>query len=360
MSRWAMIMAGGAGTRLWPMSRREQPKQLIPFINGESLLEVAAGRLDGVVPASRQLICTGQGHLAAVRARLPHFDDDRLLGEPCGRDTLNAVGFTAAVLPRRDPDAVFAVLTADHIIEPQAEFARCLTLAFDLVEDDPTRLVTFGITPTFPATGYGYVQLGEAIAEFDGAHRTGRFVEKPDEATARSYLDRGDFAWNSGMFVFSAATVLDAIGRFAPEAKAGLDRIAEAWETDERDAVLNMVYPTLPKTSVDYGLMEPASEDDSLSICTIPMGVSWLDVGSWPSYGDTLDADASGNRSNGPVAHIDSSNILSVTEDPDHLIATIGCEDLVIVHSDRVTLVCPRDRAQDVKAMVDAVEEDRR
>ena len=360
MSRWAMIMAGGAGTRLWPMSRREQPKQLIPFIHGDSLLEVAAGRLNGVVPDEHQLICTGQGHLPAVRSRLPQFTEDRLLGEPCGRDTLNAVGLTAAVLHRRDPDAVFAVLTADHIIEPHDEFARCLTLAFDMVEADPMRLVTFGITPTFPATGYGYVQLAEAVDGFEGAHHTGRFVEKPDQDTAQSYLDSGDFAWNSGMFVFSAATVLDAIGRFAPEARAGLDRIADAWEGETRHDVLNEIYPTLPKISVDYGLMEPASTDDDFSICTIPMAVTWLDVGSWPSYGETLDADTSGNRTHGDGVHIESSNVLAVSEDPDHLIATIGCDDLVIVHTDRVTLVCPKDRAQDVKTMVDAVAEDRR
>ena len=360
MSRWAMIMAGGAGTRLWPMSRREQPKQLIPFIDGQSLLEVAAGRLEGVVDSQRQLICTGQGHLPAVRARLPQFSEDRLLGEPCGRDTLNAVGLTAAVLRRRDPDAVFAVLTADHIIEPKSEFARCLALAFDLAENDPSRLVTFGITPTYPATGYGYVQLGDEIEGFDGAHRTGRFVEKPDEATATSYLERGDFAWNSGMFVFSASTVLEAIGRFQPEASAGLARIADAWDGDEQDTVLNEIYPTLPRTSVDYGLMEPASADDDYQVCTIPMEVDWMDIGSWPSYGETLEGDEQGNRSNGPAVHLESSNMLAVTEDPDHLIATIGCDDLVIVHTDSVTLVCPRDRAEDVKALVDAVEEERR
>jgi mannose-1-phosphate guanylyltransferase len=355
-----MIMAGGAGTRLWPMSRREQPKQLIPFIEGTSLLEIAAGRLDGVIADEHQLICTGQSHLPAVRARLPQFDEDRLLGEPCGRDTLNAVGLTAAVLHRRDPDAIFAVLTADHIIEPKDEFARCLTRAFELVEHDPSRFVTFGITPTFPATGYGYVQLAEAIEGFEGAHHTGRFVEKPDEATAKSYLDSGDFAWNSGMFVFSAATVLHAIERFAPEASTGLGRIAAAWDNDDREHVLNEIYPTLPKTSVDYGLMEPASGDDDFSICTIPMAVTWLDVGSWPSYGDTLERDARGNRTHGVGVHIDSSNVLAVSEDPEHLIATIGCDDLVIVHTDRATLVCPRDRAQDVKMMVDAVTEDRR
>ena len=350
-----MIMAGGAGTRLWPMSRPAQPKQLIPFIGGRSLLQIAADRLEGVVPMERRLICTGRDHLDVIRKRLPDFTDDRLLGEPVGRDTLNAIGLTATVLAAEDPDAIFAVLTADHLITPQEEFARCMTLGFDLVSDDPARMVTFGITPTHPATGYGYVQLGDAVEGFDGAHRTVRFVEKPDEATARSYLESGDFAWNSGMFIFSAASFLKAVAAFAPEAAEGLASIGAAWNSPERDTVLSNVYPELPRISVDYGIMEPASTSDDFQVCTIPMAVQWTDVGSWPSYGETLDADGDGNRANGPVEFMDSRNVLAVTEDPDHLVATIGCDDLVIVHTPGATLVFPRDRDQDVKAMADRV-----
>ena len=352
-----MIMAGGAGTRLWQMSRPAQPKQLIPFIDGRSLLQIAADRLEGVVPVERRLICTGRDHLGAIRQRLPEFTDDRLLGEPTGRDTLNAIGLTATILALQDPEAVFAVLTADHLITPQDEFARCMKLGFDLVEADPKRMVTFGITPTHPATGYGYVQLGDAVDGFQGAHRTVRFVEKPDEATARGYLDSGDFAWNSGMFIFSAAGFLEATASFAPEAAAGLAAIGAAWNGDDRDTVLDATYPELPRISVDYGIMEPASTSDAFDVCTVPMGVQWIDVGSWPSYGETLEADADGNRANGPVECIDSRNVLAVTEDPNHLIATIGCEDLVVVHTPDATLVFPRDRDQDVKAMAQRVAE---
>ncbi|MDG1898520.1 MAG: mannose-1-phosphate guanylyltransferase [Phycisphaerales bacterium] len=353
MSRYAMIMAGGAGTRLWPMSRPEQPKQLIPFIEGRSLLQIAADRLEGVVPMERRLICTGRNHLDVIRRRLPEFTDDRLLGEPVGRDTLNAIGLTATVLAARDPEAIFAVLTADHLITPQDEFTRCMTLGFDLVARDPSRMVTFGITPTHPATGYGYVQLGDAVEGFDGAHRTARFVEKPDEATARTYLESGDFAWNSGMFIFSAASFLKAVEEFAPEAAPGLATIGAAWDGPERETVLADVYPELPRISVDYGIMEPASTSGHFNVCTVPMGVQWIDVGSWPSYGETLDADADGNRTGGPAEFMDSRNVLAVSEDPDHLIATIGCEDLVIVHTPDATLVFPRGRDQDVKAMAD-------
>tara|TARA_Y100000589_G_scaffold231903_3_gene219407 strand:+ start:1289 stop:2356 length:1068 start_codon:yes stop_codon:yes gene_type:complete len=352
-----MIMAGGAGTRLWPMSRPAQPKQLIPFIDGRSLLQIAADRLEGVVPSDRRLICTGRDHLEVIRQRLPEFTEDRLLGEPTGRDTLNAIGLTATVLALRDPEAVFAVLTADHLITPQDEFARCMQLGFDLVEADSKRMVTFGITPTHPATGYGYVQLGEPVEGFDAAHQTARFVEKPDEATARGYLESGDFAWNSGMFIFSAAGFLEATAAFAPEAAAGLQTIGDAWSGQDREAVLDAVYPALPRISVDYGIMEPASASGDFQVCTVPMAVQWIDVGSWPSYGETLESDDAGNRSNGPVEHLDSRNVLAVSEDPNHLITTIGCEDLVVVHTPDATLVFPRDRDQDVKAMAQRVAE---
>lgn len=348
-----MIMAGGAGTRLWPMSRPERPKQLLPLIGGRCLLELAADRVDGVVPAERRLICTGESYRAAVRAALPAFGDEQILGEPVGRDTVNAVGLTAAVLAERDPDAVFVVLTADHVIEPVNTFRRCLETGFTLVELDDRRFVTFAITPTFPATGYGYVERGDAISGYGGAFRARRFVEKPDRATAESYLATGDFAWNSGMFVFSARGVMEALERHVPESHAGLTEIARAWSGPNRRAVLERVYPMLPNISVDFALMEPVSRDADYAVCVVPMDVTWLDVGSWPSYGETLTPDGSGNRTNGKATHLDSHHVLAVSDDPEHLIATIGCEDLIVVHTRDATLVCPRGMAERVRDLVD-------
>ncbi len=344
--RHAMIMAGGSGTRLWPMSLGETPKQLIGLFDGKSLLEIAANRLDGIVARERQWICTNQKHQDVICDQL-ELSSSQLLGEPEPRDTLNAVAFTAAVLHKQDPDAIFAVLTADHIIRPQEEFASCLDIGFTLVEEDASRFITFGITPTFPATGYGYVELGDEIR--DGARLCKRFVEKPDEKTAEEYIASGNFAWNSGMFVFHAGSFLSALERLQPESYTGIKLIEEAWGTENQQDVLSEVYPTLPKISVDYGMMEPASSDDSITICTVPMDVEWLDVGSWPSYGDTLEVDGSGNRSDTNSLHLDSQNMLCVSSDKSHTITTIGCEDLVIVHTKDATLVFPASQAQRVK-----------
>lgn len=350
-----MIMAGGSGTRLWPMSREALPKQLIPFVRGESLLAHAARRLEGVVPSDRRLICTNERFRGAIRTSLPSFGDDAILGEPVGRDTLNAVGFTAAILARRDPNAVFAVLTSDHLIEPQEEFSRRLETGFSLVEEDPRRLVTFGIAPTFAATGYGYVERGAPISGRDDAFAARRFVEKPDRETAEAYLAEGSFSWNSGMFVFSAATVLQAIRRYRPATAEGLARIAAEWETPHRKATLDAIYPELDRISVDYGLMEPASRDPELAICVVPMRVQWMDVGSWPSYATTLEPDARGNRCVGAVVAEASERCLVVSDDPAHVVALVGCEDLIVVRTADATLVCRADRAELVKSIAGRV-----
>ncbi len=355
-----MIMAGGSGTRLWPVSRADCPKQLVPLVGGRCLLRLASDRLAGVVGDSEQWICTAERFRKQVNEMVPAVADDHVLGEPCGRDTLNAVGLTAAVLAKTDPDAIFAVLTADHVIEPQSVFADRLAAGFTLVEEDPNRFVTFSVTPTRPASEYGYVEQGDAIAGHAGCFQARRFVEKPDRKTAEAYLETGRFGWNSGMFVFHARTILETIGRYEPATREGLDRIATAWGTPEQSATLDAIYPELKKISVDYGLMEPASRDDAIMISTVPMDISWIDVGSWPSLAETLPADDQGNRVAANTLHtdLDSSNLLVFSEDANHRICTIGCSDLVIVHTEHATLICRAEDAQKVKDLVGLVPED--
>ena len=356
--RYALILAGGSGTRLWPMSRRRLPKQLIPFINGRSLLEIAAERLESLVPPERLFICAGEEHRGAVLEALGSWPEEQFLGEPCGRDTLGAIGFSAAVIARGDPEAALGVFTADHLIEPQAQFRDIVSRGFALVERSPETLVTFGVTPTGGATSYGYLELGEPI---EGDARTVRqFREKPDAACAAEYFLAGPerYLWNSGMFVWRAATLLEAIRRYRPAVHQGLMRIAAAWDTPERAATLAEVYPQLEKISVDFAVMEPASRDAAFRVAAVPMPLRWLDVGSWPAFAAACPAGESGNAlAGGEHIAIDTGNTLLASSDPGHLLAAIGCRDMVIVHTPDATLVCPASHAESVKKLQKLVSE---
>lgn len=378
--RYAMIMAGGAGTRLWPMSRKDKPKQLIQFITRpgdtkpRSLLELADRRLDGLIEPKQRYICTAESYRNIIRGQLRDYADDQILGEPAARDTVNAVGFAAAVLAKEDPDTIFAVLTGDHVIEPEDAFRERMDLGFRLVENDPRRFVTFSIKPTYAATGFGYVERGTPVRDKkqgkhlavdgskDHAYQVARFVEKPDAARAQVYVQSGDFGWNSGMFVWKASTFLEALEKFKPESHEGLMKIQHAWGTKKAKAVLAEVYPTLPKISVDYAVMEPAArefhkaeskgQESRFSVCTVQMDLKWLDVGSWPSFAETVSADKAGNRTTGEgtAVVLGGRNNLAVTS-AGHTVAVLGCEDLIVVHTPDATLVMPRAKAEELKAL---------
>ena len=258
--RYGVIMAGGSGKRLWPLSRGDTPKQLLPVAKGKSLLRLSFDRLLDTIPAERVYVCTGEQHRRAILRDLPELPPNNLLGEPEPRDTANAVGFPAAVLAKGDPEAVFAVVTADHVIKPVETFSQKLTAAFETVENFPDLLVTFGVVPTHGHTGLGYVQRAAALdGAAEGVYAVQAFKEKPDKPTADRYVESGRYYWNSGMFVWRASTVLDALGEFLPESHKGLTRIGEAWGTADQAEVVNEVYPSLPKISIDYAVLEPAS-----------------------------------------------------------------------------------------------------
>ena len=359
-----MIMAGGSGTRLWPMSRDGQPKQLIKFIHKGSgtdtktmsLLEIAAERASKLVPADKQYICTGERYRSQIREGLPSFDDAHILGEPQPRDTVNAVAFAAAVFAKEDPDAIFSVLTADQLIEPDDVFNNAMDLGYKLVEEDPSRLVTFGIKPDHPATGYGYIEHGDPIKDTNKqAFHVARFIEKPPLEKAEAYFQSGRYDWNAGMFIFNAKTFLKLYERFMPENAKLIQQLADAWGTDQQQAVLDKIYPKLEKTSVDYGIMEPAAGEKDVSIVGVKMEITWLDVGSWPAYGETLEADSNGNKAAGVnIATLGANNNIVIGEtDSDHTIALVGCDDLIVIRTDRATLVIPKSRAQDIKMLHD-------
>ena len=340
--RHCLVIAGGSGTRLWPFSTAAQPKQLVPLFAGRSLLDLALDRARAVVPPDRVWLGIGPALREPVRG-LPELRPDRLVVEPSARDTLPALALSCATIQRPDPDAVVAVLTADHLIEPLDELVATLEQGFALAEDTDA-LVTFGVVPTSPATGYGYLELGEAL---NSARRVRWFREKPDPETAQRLLDEGAL-WNSGMFVWRAATLLRAVQAFAPDAAAAvtgvLDGDAAAWDG-------------APRRSVDHGVMEPASTSPDFDVAALPLAARWLDVGSWPAYGTALGVDADGNAVAARAVLDDVKRCVVASSDPQHLVAVVGCEGLVVVHTPGATLVVPLEQSQRVKDLHSRVAE---
>ncbi|MBI1826823.1 MAG: mannose-1-phosphate guanylyltransferase [Planctomycetes bacterium] len=346
--RHAVIMAGGVGTRLWPLSRRNRPKQMVKLVGGISLLRQSYERIATMLPPEQIHVITNRRHMQTIKAELPEIPEQNLYGEPAGRDTANAVGLAAAILHRRDPQAVIGTFTADHVITPIDRFQSAINQAYAAAADHPDALVTIGVRPLRADTNYGYVHRGAKVS--DGVYEVKDFTEKPGLAAATKYIASGEYYWNSGMFAWRAKTILDQLHRHLPQSHAAIEEIADAWTTDQREAQLERIYPTLMRISIDFAVMERAER-----VLVVEMGCEWVDVGSWTAMEAVAPADADGNVSATPrVIHLGSRGNIVVSED-DHLIATIGVDDLVIVHSPDATLICTRRDATGIKELVDNI-----
>ena len=346
--RYVLILAGGSGKRLWPLSRQDMPKQLLKVVDGKSLLRIAYERLDGVVPDDRILVCTGADYANVVAAELPELDPTNILGEPEGRDSLNAVAWPAAILAARDPDAVVAVVTADQIMHPLTAFQAALEQGFEVAEQHAEVLVTFGVVPTTPHTGYGYLRRGPALPGHDDVCAVAEFKEKPDRATASEYLASGDHWWNSGMFVWRARTLLDQVATLQPLTYELVSQLAAAPER------LAEIYPQLLKISVDYAVMEPVSQGQgTASVVAVRLPITWHDVGGFASLGEHLPRDEAGNALQGASVLVDARDNLVINNAEDgRLVAVVGLSDTVIVQTPQITLVCPVSEAERIKELV--------
>ncbi|MFT7668702.1 MAG: mannose-1-phosphate guanylyltransferase [Planctomycetota bacterium] len=340
---YAVIMAGGTGTRFWPASKRSRPKQFMPIAGGTSMIAATAERLEGLVNLKNVLVVTSGDLAPLVHECLPDLAEENILVEPVGRNTAPCVALAALEIERRSPDSVHIVLPADHVIEPASRFRSSLVAAAQEARR-AGQLVTLGIRPTFPATGYGYIEVGERLAQHGefAAHSVKRFVEKPKLERATEFVESENYLWNAGIFVWETKTVLEALRQHAAEILEPLERAGRA--TDLED-----IYPKLPALPVDTAVMEQA-----LNRSVLPIDYGWSDVGSWPSLADVAQADGANNCTAGGgqlLAEEARGNI--VYGEDGTLTALIGVEDLVVVRAGKTVLVCPKDRAQDVKLVVE-------
>jgi mannose-1-phosphate guanylyltransferase len=372
--RHAMILAGGTGTRLWPLSRKRRPKQLLRLFEGSSLLQAARRRLEPLFQPENIWIVTSASYLDAVAAELPDIPRSNLLGEPVGRDTANAIGLAAHLLVRRDPEGTMAVFTADHLITPQHAFVAAIRAGLDVAEAHPDALVTFGIAPDSPHTGYGYIHRGEPIGP--DTYEVRQFKEKPSRALAEEYLRSGEYFWNSGMFCWKLRTILRELERNLPENHRVLAQLASQWPAPSREggagigdgpaamwggelaqrdmqpaypaerSELARLFESLRAISIDFGVMEKAQR-----VLAVEMKCRWIDLGSWTAIAATRKRDEAGNVIIAPRAMAISGGDNVLVSESDHLLVTLGLSDLVVVYSEDVTLICHRSHEQQIREL---------
>jgi mannose-1-phosphate guanylyltransferase len=349
---YVVIIAGGRGERFWPQSRTARPKHLLPIVGDKPMLTQTLDRVRSLVPERNVIVITSASQEKMVRKVCGSLPKENIIAEPVGRDTAPAVALASAIVGARDPNGVFAILPADHVIHDTRAYQADLRAAFEAAAKEGV-LVTIGIRPTEPATGFGYLQRGVKWRSFckRPTYYARRFVEKPDLKTAQSYLKSGKYLWNAGMFIWRVPVLDAAMRKHAPELHASMEPVRAALAAGRRLApVLKRLYPTLAKISIDYALLEKSDH-----VVVIPSSFDWDDVGAWPAVARHLPADGKGNTLRGrALVEQGSGNILY--SDGDHLLTVIGADDLIVVHTADATLVCPKARAQEIKALLKRIE----
>ena len=352
----AVIMAGGSGTRFWPESLRSRPKQLLSLIGPRTLIQQAADRVTGLVGADRQLIVTNARLVDAIASQLPELPRQSIIGEPCKRDTAPCIGLAALLVMRHDPAATMLVMPSDHVIKDKAAFQAAVQLAEALVERSPSRIVTFGIRPSYAAESFGYIERGEPVEASPGAakapvYRMRQFREKPKADIAREYVASGNFYWNSGIFVWKAGTILDALERHQPEMFARLSTIAKSFGKPGYDEVFKREFEAIRGVSIDYAVMEKADD-----VVVVEAPFDWDDVGSWQAIARLAGADADGNTVAGKHLGLGTQGSI-VRSSGDHLIVTLGIKDCIVVHTPRATLVANKHDEESIRQVVKLMEE---
>lgn len=350
-----MIMAGGGGTRFWPRSRQDRPKQFLSLTGGRSLLQQAFDRMEAVVPTEHVWVITAERYREETARQLPSLPAEHIIGEPCGRDTGPCIALGAVLIARQDPEALMVVTPADHVIEPAQEFTRGVQAAFRIAEEKPDALVTIGVPPTYPATGYGYIQRGTEVVRRLGLEicRVKGFREKPAADLAEAMVASGNYLWNSGIFIWRATAILKELARQQPEIHAAVNRIADAWPTAARQETFRREYEGLAKISIDFAVLEKASE-----VWVVSAPFRWDDVGSWLALERLHPQDAEGNTVLASHCGINTRNCILVA-DEGQFVATVGVEDLIIIHEGDAILIAHRGQEASIRGIVDLLKQKR-
>lgn len=351
----AIIMAGGTGTRFWPASRAATPKQMLKLVGDESMISQTCARFGALIPPERQMVVTNRRLVDSVKEHLPDLPDSSIVGEPCKRDTAPCIGLAALLVTRiaNDPDATMLVCPADHVIPDHAAFQKAVQQAEQLVNDSPGRIVTFGVKPTYAAEIFGYIHRSSALNSPGGAapaYKVESFVEKPNAEKAAEYLATGEFYWNSGIFVWKAATILDALRQHQPAMLEHLELIVDAWNTRDRDAVFEKEFTAIEGISIDYAVMENATD-----VAVVEMTFEWDDLGGWQSLQRRLGQDENGNTIVGKHLGLNTESSIIRAGDQ-HLVVTLGMKDCLVVHTDNATLVANKNDEESIRKVVKELE----